>query len=325
VSNCEGMEEGLKRKEPHHRRGKKKKKSKRQKIPTTEDTSKESVEDKNDMEPLVESVKEKIASAGPSEGTLSDWLNPSHPTFWKDLKDNWSRVPKKTRGLLAIENNSLVSKQSQEIIHPFFTTSDDHCETAPEAYSDIACILKSIALKLNKTPKDLAIYDPFYCNGAVVRNLSSLGFDNVYNQCEDFYSLKSFPQHDVLLTNPPYSADHLQHLMKFAKSNNKPCLLLMPNYVYGKSYYEPEYNFVIPKRRYFYWTPKGLRPKDKTQNHVSALGIRTSPFVSFWYINVSSLQTADDLKKLYKSQGTCYFAENYDEIPQGVALKTVKE
>lgn len=36
-----------------------------------------------------------------------------------------------------------------------------------------------------------------------------------------------------------YSGDHVHKLLKFAASNGKPFLLLMPNYVYTKSFYNP--------------------------------------------------------------------------------------
>eukprot|EP00954_Amorphochlora_amoebiformis_P022781 1355701-Amorphochlora_amoeboformis.AAC.1 len=128
----------------------------------------------------------------------------------------------------------------KEINHPFHTMSDDHCETAPEAYEDIACVLHAIAKELGKTAGELKIYDPYYCDGAVVRNLAKLGFPNVYNKCEDFYETlaQGVPDHDVLLTNPPYSNDHIERLMKFVKENKKPTLLLMPNYVTDKEFFE---------------------------------------------------------------------------------------
>jgi hypothetical protein len=42
--------------------------------------------------------------------------------------------------------------------------------------------------------------------------------------------------------------------------------------------------FVCPLKRYNYWTPKAMRVGDKVLAHSSALGTRTSPFLSFWYI-----------------------------------------
>ena len=55
------------------------------------------------------------------------------------------------------------------------------------------------------------IYDPYYCNGGVVKRLKQLGFPNVYNRREDFYAVAEAgqcPPHDILLTNPPYSVGY---------------------------------------------------------------------------------------------------------------------
>jgi hypothetical protein len=42
------------------------------------------------------------------------------------------------------------------------------------------------------------------------------------------------PEFDVLLTNPPYSDDHPDRLVRFACASGKPWLLLVPNWVYTK-------------------------------------------------------------------------------------------
>ena len=37
------------------------------------------------------------------------------------------------------------------------------------------------------------------------------------------------PEHDVLVTNPPYTADHVERFLRFAVDNGKPWLLLVPD------------------------------------------------------------------------------------------------
>lgn len=111
----------------------------------------------------------------------------------------------------------------------------------------------------------------------------------------------------MVVTNPPYSEDHFQRLLRFCHSNAKPYLLLLPNYVCGKDYYLPcvtgssrkaaasaaprrqEPQYLCPRRRYNYWTPKGLRDRNEMNKHghSSELGHRTSPFLSFWYIDLT--------------------------------------
>lgn len=73
----------------------------------------------------------------------------------------------------------------------FFAVEEDHCETAPESYAHIVGVLQLIARKLCMRPEALRIYDPYYCNGAVVRHLAALGFPNVYNCNEDFYLMQA--------------------------------------------------------------------------------------------------------------------------------------
>ena len=90
---------------------------------------------------------------------------------------------------------------------PFPIDADDHCESPLYAYEHIAPILKTLCSK--PTSK---IYDPYFCDGGVVRNLNSLGFANVYNVKEDCYKVwqeQKLPSFDVLVTNPPYSGDHV--------------------------------------------------------------------------------------------------------------------
>ena len=86
----------------------------------------------------------------------------------------------------------------------------------------------------------LSAWHGMQCQGSVKRHLASLGFTQVYNVCEDFYARLrhgDLPDYDVLLTNPPYSSDHLQRICRFITSSGKPWLLLVPNFVYMKEYY----------------------------------------------------------------------------------------
>eukprot|EP00041_Stephanoeca_diplocostata_P027941 m.779964 g.779964 ORF g.779964 m.779964 type:complete len:223 (+) comp23280_c1_seq2:393-1061(+) len=125
---------------------------------------------------------------------------------------------------------------------PFETDDADHAETPLNAYKDIVILLDVFARNINKTRTSLRIYDPYYCDGSVIEKLGSLGFKNVINRCEDFYANiehGTVPDHDVLVTNPPYSADHMERILKFCATENgcKPWLVLMPHFVYTKNYY----------------------------------------------------------------------------------------
>jgi hypothetical protein len=158
------------------------------------------------------------------------------------------------------------SKGSSEP-HPFKWDPADDCETSIQAYRDIAPILKKLAQKLGKDPADLCIYDPYYCQGGVEKNLNKLGFGNVYNKNEDFYAcLESgkLPQHDVLMTSPPYSGDHIKRLVEHCTKSATPWIFLMPDYVHRKQYYQPLLEksdpfFLIPGKTYQYMAVSGSR------------------------------------------------------------------
>ena len=179
---------------------------------------------------------------------------------------------------------------------PYPTNPDDHCETPLQSYKDIVPILNQLCKSyggINNTDS-MKIYDPYYCDGSVVKHLSSLGFSNVYNKKEDCYVVwksNSEPQYDVFLTNPPYSEDHIEKLMTHITSpsfGNKPWLLLMPTWVHKKDYYinattnnqkrtcNPFY--IVPKKRYVYKPPSNFREKKESDVHK-----KSSPFVSMWY------------------------------------------
>mmetsp|Transcript_65585 Transcript_65585/g.128720 ORF Transcript_65585/g.128720 Transcript_65585/m.128720 type:complete len:431 (+) Transcript_65585:137-1429(+) len=266
-----------------------------------------------------DAVSTIIASfSNPGTGNLSDRLNPDHPCFDSELKGQWKTLLKKERSLvvaadLAALESVRLSGQATAAALPFVAESDDHCESPPEAYADIAApVLDLIASSLGKTRKSLEIYDPYFCSGAMKRHLCALGFERVHNECVDFYDVLArgaLPPHDVVVTNPPYSQDHVERLLSFVGKHDKPYLLLMPNYVCAKPYFLPRLlghsndgasaytgfrtiapMYVCPYKRYHYWTPKAMRPGGKTQGHANAtLGNRTSPFISFWYVDTEPL------------------------------------
>jgi len=217
----------------------------------------------------------------------------------------------------------------------FAADEDDHCETAPEAYAHIAGILTLTARALGIEPQELRIYDPYFCNGAVVRHLAGLGFPIVLNRNEDFYAVLEsgrLPPHDVIVTNPPYSGAHPERLLSFLAENGKPWLALMPNWVCAKEYYSrivpatatSNTLYLVPRKRYHYWTPKGRRAdvaaggaKAKTHGHTNAsLGARTSPFISFWY---GGQLPSEVIRQARPPDANCQLCRRTDELPTYVS------
>jgi len=210
-------------------------------------------------------------------------------------------------------------KDSLDINHfPYPTDPDDHCESPAVAYEDILPILQKLAaMKNNK----IRIYDPYYCNGSVIPNLAKIGFDDVYNKKEDCYKTWSnadtsqpYPTHDVLVTNPPYSGDHIQRLMQHVMSDSSSTTgrlgteawcLLMPNYVHKKDYFQDMIKkgicqpfYLVPKKRYVYIPPKNFRMKKESDVHK-----KSSPFVSMWYVWGGTKKKNDQLIEAYRAQG----------------------
>ena len=131
-----------------------------------------------------------------------------------------------------------------DVTHAFEVDPDDHCETSPEAHANVVHFLAKIAERVGKKPSELVIYDPYYCAGGTKRSFKTLGFANVINENVDFYDVlarDAVPEHDVLVTNPPYSADHVERCLTFAAENlekhARPYFLLLPSYVVNKPYY----------------------------------------------------------------------------------------
>ena len=171
--------------------------------------------------------------------------------------------------------------------YPYDVDDDDHCESPLESYAHIVPLLVTLGERLHKSPAELRIYDPYYCTGAVKSNLHLLGYTNVYNVKEDFYAVLAAgrtPPYDCVVTNPPYSDDHMDRLTAFigSVSNTTPWFLLMPNFVYTKPYWasfvrtcSPPPSYVAPLKRYLYTTPYGRRQQKSSKV--------TSPFPTFWY------------------------------------------
>jgi hypothetical protein len=70
----------------------------------------------------------------------------------------------------------------------FAVDYNDHFETPAVAYQDLKPALIVLAKHLGKSPADLVIYDPYWCQGSMVELLKDQGFPNVINRNRDFYA-----------------------------------------------------------------------------------------------------------------------------------------
>ena len=183
----------------------------------------------------------------------------------------------------------------------------DHFETPFIAYKDIESTLSILAKKLKKDRKELRIYDPYYCRGTVKNHLKKMGYTNIYNENEDFYTssrFKDFSLFDIVITNPPYSSNHKERCMKWLRKTKKPFFCLMWKFAANKKWYrEGLSNQINTKDLYIY-------PKDKTRynfKNPSGKGIHGgSPYVPLWFINTSSvINTSTILHMIPKVTALC--------------------
>jgi hypothetical protein len=255
--------------------------------------------------------------------SIADRLNPNRAAHDAEFKAKWKTMEKLERNrLLAVDRKTIRALQKRGAVPlPFEADAGDHCETSPTAYSHVAPLLLLVAQRLGKEPKDLQIYDPYFCAGGMVQHLKALGFENVYNVAEDFYQVIAegrVPAHDVVITNPPYSGDHFDRFLDFLKcNNNKPCFFLLPDHFSEKPAYQ-EANKTWSKdavahlstpERYHYWTPDGRRPASSSSSSSSTknnknkhrnlyLGSRNSPARSHWFVCMGSVMPRKKLLKL---------------------------
>lgn len=268
----------------------------------------------------VSSTEEQSNESHTLEGRMLDYQGESILGLVDTVKKIvYSGVERTATGdmipIASFEENGTVSffKKDCQLEFPFQTDPDDHCESPAESYRDIDSILKALVTS-NREAHQLEIYDPYYCNGSVVRHLSEIGFSNVYNKKEDCYKTwspqdrtQSYPSFDVLLTNPPYSGDHISRLINHIFSEDflnsrKPWLLLMPYFVHKKDYYNEALRksgvkpfYLVPKKRYIYLPPKSFREKKSSDVHK-----KSSPFPSMWYIWGGCEAVTDSMIRKYQ-------------------------
>lgn len=188
-------------------------------------------------------------------------------------------------------------------LHDFPVDESDHCETPLQAYQDVASLLDFIAKSLGRKRSTLKIYDPYFCDGAVLSKLGSLGFSSVTNENNDFYRAieeDQIPTHDCLVTNPPYSGHHMERLLSFAAQNKKPFLLLLPHFVYTKDYYKrglgndvsTKMFYIVPRGRYSYTPPSWVSSENGGSAALAKGKTETAPFPSFWYCRIPAASSA---------------------------------
>eukprot|EP00397_Hematodinium_sp_SG-2012_P038211 GEMP01041534.1.p1 GENE.GEMP01041534.1~~GEMP01041534.1.p1 ORF type:complete len:357 (+),score=86.82 GEMP01041534.1:87-1157(+) len=282
--------------------------------------------------------EEQLQSAADKTNMPSP-LKKKHKRVKKKVKRRHKASPtltKKKEEKPALDNQETLCRADESApTYAFDVNAADHCETPLEAYRDLLPVLDDVAKRFGKTRETLKIYDPYYCEGAVKQHLRSLGFAKVSNRNQDCYAHWATKKYDVMITNPPYSGDHVVRLAQYIASQpEKPFCLLLPNYFYTKhdvllalQKSLNELRFLVPPSRYLYDPPRssadalGAKRNRKTS--------KTAPFVSLWFLinvegqhGVSSRQLPDQFKpsedktrrKKQKSQGGPRFNKNGERL-----------
>jgi hypothetical protein len=177
----------------------------------------------------------------------------------------------------------------------FGTPSSDDRETPITALSHVAHVLRAIK-QFNKNPGNtLEIYDPYYCKGAMKDRLCELGFDkdSIHNDPVNCYTAQkngTVPQFDVLLSNPPFSGDHVKRSVGYAMSCKRPWALLLPSNVFLRDWFTSlpsstgaSLMYLAPHERYAFEANLGA----ETTKHI--------PLVTMWFIGGVSSALCDFL------------------------------
>lgn len=196
-----------------------------------------------------------------------------------------------------IWREAVPSEPTANGFHTYKVDPLDHAETDTRAYMHITPLLQMLAKHWSKQPAQLGLWDPYFCKGGMVKCLAGLGFQKVHNVNEDFYAViesGKLPDHDVLISSPPYSGDHLERCLRFCAGSKKSWCLLLPNWVQSRPYFKEVLGekaarvfFISPVERYTYWMPLDLVTGCSKPDWVGQDG-GTSPYDSTWFVYLST-------------------------------------
>lgn len=233
--------------------------------------------------------------------------------------------------------------------HPFVCDPGDHAETPAVAFEHIAPLLRRLAHRLGPlAPGVLKIYDPYFCKGTCKLRLGELGFSSVYNRNEDCYAAWAqgrAPPFDVLVSNPPYTGDHLERVFAFAWACGKPFMLLVPAYVARKSWMLSHLDaaaarggaacrpaYLGPAQAYIFEAPsdradvrhKRAAGADGAGGTLGAAGspafaVKAAKFQAVWVISLGASHQAPILEWWRRNHGaatSCVLANTPEGLPQ---------
>ncbi|ORC88489.1 uncharacterized protein TM35_000161270 [Trypanosoma theileri] len=171
---------------------------------------------------------------------------------------------------------------SGSLWHPFRADFNDHFETSVMALQDIMVVVQQLRqLVRPSAPENFIVYDPYYCAGTVVQHWNTLGVQRVIHENRDFYKDieddKVPHEYDMLITNPPFSGDHIERMFSYLVGAKKPFAFLVPDYTATKEWYK------TAVRRHFTAAPptgKGdINAPRRTRPTIPAAVLQPPPFL----------------------------------------------
>ena len=160
------------------------------------------------------------AAAGREAARHEDFLARNWPAFATDYSDHFEtprRAYEHIAPVLAAVARQQQQQQQQQQQHD---EEEEVCQKRKRKRSRTEVEVQSPSSP-SLAPSELLIYDPYYCQGRARALLASvMGYreSSVINANRDFYAdvaAGAVPRHGVLVTNPPYSAEHKQRLLGF--------------------------------------------------------------------------------------------------------------
>ncbi|EKX39900.1 hypothetical protein GUITHDRAFT_113893 [Guillardia theta CCMP2712] len=249
-----------------------------------------------------------------ASAAVSKHRKASHPDQGNNSKKRHERGPKGTEPTSSIHN------------HPFPTEYGDHFETSKVAIHDIAPILQQFAKVSGKQASSLAIYDPYYCDGAVIEHFRQEGFHNVHNLNVDCYqvwkSATTSSDFDIVVTNPPFSGDHKQKCLEHCVKREQAWMVLLPAYCATKNYFQELMSNWKERGKVFYGIPKVRYDFE----HPEGTGHAVSPFFSIWfvYLGKHTEEIFSWYKKRYGDEGPLKLARTVEDLAANKAVDNRK-
>mmetsp|Transcript_9157 Transcript_9157/g.17134 ORF Transcript_9157/g.17134 Transcript_9157/m.17134 type:complete len:282 (+) Transcript_9157:88-933(+) len=200
------------------------------------------------------------------------------------------------------------------------TCASDDRETPLKALQDLTAAVSH--LFEDKDVSRIRVYDPYFCKGTIIKSLVQCGFipSLIFNEDKDCYEeqkRRQVPANDIIITNPPYSGNHIQRALHYAESTRQVWAMLLPSYVLFRPWFSGEVRadklvFLCPHERYAFKAVENERTI-ADDNHV--------PFVTMWFIGGLSSEQKQRLSTEHAAARTSSgvtLAMNEIELPRRV-------